>query len=53
MVYIILLDIALFFFLVKTLIDISLFYAALKKSTEVVNIPNDKIKKYQYIKGLF
>ncbi len=51
--YVILLDIFLFFRLVKLLIDTSLMTTALQKSRDVHSIPNEKLKKYQYIKGLF
>ena len=51
--YVIILDIFLFFRLVKLLIDTSLMTSALQKSKEVHSIPNDTLKKYQYIKGLF
>lgn len=51
--YVILLDIFLFFRLIKLLIDTSLMTTALKKEMEVHQIPNPTLKKYQYIKGLF
>jgi hypothetical protein len=53
MTMIIIIDIVLFFILAKTLIDISLFSAILKKNPEVIKSPNNKIKNYEFIKGLF
>ena len=51
--YVILLDIFLFFRLVKLLVDTSLMATAIKKEVEVHTIPNEKMKHYQFVKGLF
>ena len=46
-------DIVLFFTLVRYLVDISVLTAVLKKDNKVVNIPNKSDKDYQFIKGLY
>lgn len=53
MFWIVMIDIVLFFTLVRYLIDISVLSATLEKEKQVVNIPNKSDKDYQFIKGLF
>jgi len=53
MFWIALVDVVLFFTLVRYLVDISVLTAALEKDQNVVNIPNKSNKDYQFIKGLF
>ncbi len=53
MFWIILIDIVLFFTVVRYLIDLAVLTATLGKDKEIVNIPNKSQKDYQFIKGLF
>lgn len=53
MFWIVMIDIVLFFTLVRYLVDISVLTAVLEKDNKVVNIPNKSDKDYQFIKGLF
>jgi hypothetical protein len=40
-------------YIIKALIDINSLVLIIIKDKEVVNIPNDFEKKYQFIKGLY